>query len=166
MLDGPHHDKYKFALNLVPLVTTSNYFLLEVHVLQKCRLCVLREKSNGDSISKRIIPIGTSLQKSLIGHGLKTSSMVMMFTLENHCVPIRIEKLEKTRVGRETKAPRDPTLIEFVQTYLDNCENSSEMKGTVCQIKQKFYCMYLIEYLLYLYRQCLISYQMSERLPK
>ena len=102
-LNSKHHDKYKFALKLAPLVTTSNSCPLEV--VQKCQLCVLMEKLNGDSISRRIIPIRISLQKSLIGHGQKTSSMVMMFTLENHCVPILIEKLEKTNSRQRNQSP-------------------------------------------------------------
>ena len=43
-----HNDKCKFALNFLPLVTTSNLFSLEVvQKCQHCQLFVLRENSIG-----------------------------------------------------------------------------------------------------------------------
>ena len=38
-----YHDKCKVALKIIPLVTISNLFSLEV--VQKCQLCVIRDNS-------------------------------------------------------------------------------------------------------------------------
>ena len=61
---------------------------------------------------------------------------VMISSLDDHCGPILIEKLENKETAQKIKSRENLSLIEFVQTNRDNCENSTPANRRVCQINQ------------------------------